>query len=53
MNSTSEVLIKDNVIAEARTEYEELGTLTAYAFIALNNVGVNAILFLAGLDAES
>ena len=53
MNSTSEVLIKDNVIAEAKAEYEELGTLTAYTFIALNNVGVDAQLFLDGMDLAS
>ena len=52
MNSMSEAsLIQDNVIAEARAEYKELGTLTAYTFIALNNVGIEAHLFLAGLEA--
>jgi len=53
MNSTNETLIRDNVVAEARAEYEEIGTLTAYTFIALNNVGIEAQLFLDGLDAAS
>ncbi len=51
MNSMSSN--KQQLVDDAREEFEEIGTLTVFTYIALNNIGVDAELFLYGLQAAS
>ena len=50
MNSMSE---RQRLIDDAREEFEEVGTLTVFTYIALNNAGIDAELFLFGLEEAS
>jgi hypothetical protein len=40
------------LIKEAKTEYEETGTLTTVTYMELNNNGINADLLLAQFAGE-
>ena len=50
MNSMSE---KQQLIDAATAEFEEVGTLTVFTYVALNNAGLDAELFLFGLEEAS